>query len=98
MRAPADPTGPFRGRRRKPCVSFRPNDRSPKMRTETDTWEVWSVSRNARHMGQVRWHSRCRKYCFFPSSGTVMEANSFGSIAEFIELETEKHWKGKRAF
>jgi hypothetical protein len=78
------------------CVSFRPNDRSPKKKT--DTWEVWSLRRNARHMGQVRWHSRCRKYCFFPSSGTAMEADSFRSIAEFIESETEKHWKGKRAF
>jgi hypothetical protein len=77
------------------CVSFRLNDRSPKMRT--DVWDVWS-RRNARHMGQVRFHPRCRKYCFFPSSGTVIEANSFRSISDFIESETEKHWKGKRAF
>jgi len=76
-------------------VSFHLNDRSPK--SKTDTWEVWSRHRNARHMGQVRFHPRCRKYCFFPSSGTVMEANSFRSIAEFIESETEK-WQGKRAF
>jgi len=95
MRASADSTPTFRGAVRKHSVSFQLNDRSPKKKT--DTWEVWSL-RYARHMGQVRWHSRCRKYCFFPSSGTVMEAESFRSISDFIEAETEKHWKGKRAF
>ena len=77
----------------KACLGFWRNDRSPKKKT--DSWEVWGLT-DARHIGQVRWHSR--KYCFFPASGTRMEQDHLRSVAEFIESETVKHRKGKRAF
>jgi len=77
----------------KACVSFWRNDRSPK--AKTDCWEVWGLT-DARHIGQVRWHSR--KYCFFPASGTRMEQDHLRSVAEFLESETAAHRKGKRAF
>ena len=77
------------------CVSFRLSDRSPKKKTET--WEVWSL-RDARHVGQVRWRSWRRAYCFFPSSRTALEPDYLRAIAELVESETEKHRKGKRAF
>jgi len=79
----------------KACVSFWRNDRSPKRKT--DVWEVWRL-RDATHIGQVRWHSDVPKYCFFPSQGTALDPKCLGSIAEFIESEMAKHFKGRRAF
>jgi hypothetical protein len=79
----------------KACVSFWHNDRE--QGKKTDSWEVWALS-DASHIGQVRWHSRWREYCFFPSSGIAMEQDFLRSIAQFVESETEKHRKGKRAF
>lgn len=76
-------------------ISFRLNDRAPKHKT--DTWEVWSLD-EASHIGQVRWYAPWRKYGFFPSSYTVWEQDCLRFIAEFIEQETEKHRKGRRAF
>jgi hypothetical protein len=77
------------------CVSFRLNYRSLKGRTET--WEVWSLH-DAIHLGQVRWYSRWRRYCFFPSSGTVYDPDYLRSIARFLEEETASQRKGKRSF
>jgi hypothetical protein len=79
----------------KACVSFWLNDHSSKKKT--DSWEVWALS-DASHIGQVRWHSPWRKYCFFPASGVAMEQDYLRSVAEFIESATEKHRRGKRAF
>lgn len=76
-------------------ISFSLNDRSSKKKT--DTWEVWRLD-EASHVGQVRWESPRRKYCFFPSSGTAWDEDCLRTIAEFIESETEKKRKGKRAF
>ena len=79
----------------KACVSFWLNDRASTKKT--DSWEVWSLG-DASHIGQVRWYSRWRRYCFFPSSGSALEQDHLRSLAEFVESETEKHRKGKRAF
>lgn len=76
-------------------VSFNLNDRSSEKKT--DTWEVWSLDQ-ASHVGQVRWNSPRRKYCFFPSSGTAWDEDWLRFIADFVEAETAKHRKGKRAF
>ena len=76
-------------------ISFSLNDRSPEKKT--DAWEVWRLDR-ARHVGQVRWNSPQRKYCFFPASGTAWDEDLLRFVAEFIEAETVKHRKGKRAF
>ena len=79
----------------KACVSFWLNDRASTKKT--DSWETWSLG-DARHIGQVRWHSRWRRYCFFSSSGIALNHACLRSIAQFVESETEKHRKGKRAF
>jgi hypothetical protein len=79
----------------KACVSFWLNDRASARKT--DSWEVWSLG-DARHIGRVAWHSRWRRYCFFPSSGLAMEQDYLRGLAEFVESETERHRKGKRAF
>lgn len=76
-------------------VSFSLNDRSSGKKT--DTWEVWRLD-DASHVGQVRWNSPRRKYSFFPSSGTAWDEDGLRFIAGFIEAETAKQRKGKRAF
>jgi hypothetical protein len=79
----------------KACVSFWLNDRSPKRKTAT--WEVWALQ-GAAHIGQVRWFSQWRRYGFFPTSRTVLDADDLRSIAQFVEAESEAHRKGRRAF
>lgn len=76
-------------------ISFKLNDR--RLKAKTDTWEVWSLD-EAMHLGQIRWLSPWRKYCFFPASETIWEEDCLRFVAEFIESETEKHRKGKRSF
>jgi hypothetical protein len=76
-------------------ISFKINERQ--LKAKTDTWEVWSLD-EASHIGQVRWYSPWRKYSFFPASETVWEQDCLRNIAEFIEAETSKHRKGRRAF
>jgi hypothetical protein len=76
-------------------VSFRLNDR--KLKEKTDTWEVWRLD-CAAHVGRIRWHSPWRKYSFSPSAETEWDQDCLRVIAEFIETETRKHVKGRRAF
>lgn len=76
-------------------VSFKINER--RLKAKTDTWEVWNLDQ-AIHLGQIRWHPPWRKYCFFPAGECVFEQDCLRHIAEFIESETVKHRKGKRAF
>jgi hypothetical protein len=76
-------------------VSFKLNDR--RLKAKTDTWEVWSLD-EASHLGQIRWYAPWRKYCFFPAGECVFEQDCLRHVAEFIESETTKHRKGKRAF
>jgi hypothetical protein len=79
----------------KAACSFWRNDRSPKRKT--DVWEVWRLC-DAAHVGQIRWYSRWRRYCFFPTAGTMFDADHLGSISQFLDEETAAHRKGKRAF
>jgi hypothetical protein len=76
-------------------ISFKLNDR--RLKARTDTWEVWNAA-EASHLGQVRWFSPWRKYCFFPAGGTVFEEVCLRDLAEFVESQTLQHRKGRRAF
>ncbi|MBZ5700289.1 MAG: hypothetical protein LAN84_00420 [Acidobacteriia bacterium] len=85
-------------------ISFKLNDR--RLKAKTDTWEVWSLdvvevlherTDEVSHLGQIRWYSGWRKYCFFPAAQIVFEQDCLRHIADFIESETAKHRKGRRA-
>lgn len=76
-------------------IAFRLNDRSPNRKT--DSWEAWRLH-DARHIGQVRWSSPFRQYCFFATSGAALDPEQVREIAAFIESETEGRRKGRRAF
>jgi len=72
----------------KACVSFFANDRSATRKT--DSWETWSLGDGC-HVGQVRWNSPWRKYCFFPSSGIALDQDCLRSIAQFVESERPRN-------
>lgn len=65
---------------------------------KTDLWHVWSLNSPPRHLGVVSWFSAWRKYAFYPSSSTIFEQDCLRDLATFIEEETTKHRKGRRAF
>jgi hypothetical protein len=77
-------------------VSFQLEDRRPGRKT--DTWQVWSLKEPPAHLGVVKWYATWRKYAFFPTSQTLYEQDCLRDIAAFIEDETAKHRKGRRAF
>lgn len=68
-------------------ISFEPDIR-------LDEWEIWSDSQNV-IIGQVRWYSHWRKYCFFPSQDTVWEEICLGEISDFIKRRTTERRQGK---
>ena len=39
-------------------------------------------------LGEIRWFSRWRKYCFFPWTDTIYEETCLRDISQFIEEET----------
>ncbi|MGH9747260.1 MAG: hypothetical protein ACRD59_14280 [Candidatus Acidiferrales bacterium] len=63
---------------------------------KTDVWHVWSLD-GRHHLGSVRWFSPWRKYSFWPARDTVFEQDCLRDLAAFIEAETVKQRKGRRA-
>jgi hypothetical protein len=54
------------------------------------TTQTWSVLSAASCLGEVRWFSSWRRYCFFPNPGTVFDAACLGEITFFCASETDK--------
>lgn len=76
-------------------VSFQLEER--RFGAKTDLWYVWSLKEPAAHLGVVKWFGAWRKYAFFPAVQTLFEQDCLRDIAEFIEQETVKQRKGRRA-
>lgn len=77
-------------------ISFQIEER--RTGAKTDRWGVWALA-GGEFLGQVKWYAQWRKYCFFPAAhATLFEQDCLRDIATFIESETEKHRKGRRAF
>jgi hypothetical protein len=55
----------------------------------THTWNVLSTT-NDTHLGQIRWYSHWRKYCFFPTIETIWDVACLNTIVDFINIETNK--------
>lgn len=77
-------------------ISFRLKER--KTGAKTDVWDVWSLKLPPAYLGTVKWFSRWRKYAFFAARDRIFEQDCLRDLAEFVESETEKHRKGRRAF
>jgi hypothetical protein len=69
-----------------------------KLKAKTDVWHVWSIKDPPAHLGLVKWFGAWRGYGFFPEAMTVFEPDCLRDLAAFVESETVKHRKGKRAF
>ena len=46
-------------------------------------------------LGQVRWYAPWRKYCFYPTQGTIFEQVCMRDLSDFIETKTKEHKKVK---
>lgn len=79
-----------------PFLSFGKQDR--KIGAKTDWWIVWPVVSVSGPLGTVEWFNHWRKYCFYPSGGTILDPNCMTEIAAFCVKATELHRKGKRTF
>jgi hypothetical protein len=62
---------------------------------KTARWEIYA-SDNQSLLGQVKWYSGWRRYCFFPHMGIhdlIFEQDCLREIADFIEVQTRLYKK-----
>ena len=70
-------------------------------KTKTKVWDAYSARDKVRgddgyaELGQVRWWSWWRRYCFFPKASTFYDVRCLGEIAGFCERETIKHHQNR---
>lgn len=76
-------------------VHFQMEDR--RAGAKTDVWHVWNIGGSI-HLGVVKWFTHWRRYVFHPGPGMVFDVGCLRDLAEFLEAETVKQKKGKRAF
>ena len=56
----------------------------------TKVWQVITVE-HGEFLGEVRWFTSWRKYCFFPAPSTIFEQDCLRDIADFCETVTKQH-------
>ena len=64
-----------------------------KPKAKTFVWLVWTKDGSGK-LGEVRWFSRWRKYCFFPEPECVFEETCLRDISDFIVQMTLDHKLG----
>lgn len=57
----------------------------------TKIWHVQTKGINPNILGEIKWYSGWRKYCFFPDEGSLYEQECLRDIAEFCEQTTIAH-------
>lgn len=58
---------------------------------KTQVWRVLNVHHNV-ICGEVRWYGAFRKYCFYPSDGTLFDFDCLRLIADFCEEKNKEHY------
>ena len=66
-------------------LDFMSLGRSPSGKTER--WSVHAKQGGAA-LGEVKWYSGWRRYCFFPFDGSLYEQDCLRDIATFCEMRT----------
>ena len=61
---------------------------------KTKFWDVMGKN-SLQHLGTVQWWSHWRRYCFFPESNMIFDANCLWDIADFIANATTEHKQKK---
>lgn len=57
----------------------------------TKLWHVTTLDSGV--LGEIRWFGAWRKYCFYPTSGTIFDKGCLREIADFCEAQTEDRAK-----
>lgn len=53
--------------------------------------KVWNVqTKDGGVLGSIRWFGAWRKYCFYPSAGTIFDKSCLRDIADFCESQTNE--------
>lgn len=73
----------------KKYIDFQQRITSAKMKTLV--WDVMTAGMYPILLGQVRWYSQWRKYCFYPVGNSIYDDNCLTDIAKFCTDETSKH-------
>lgn len=60
---------------------------------KTQVWGCFNNNSGAK-LGEVKWYSRWRQYCYFSDSCTVFNAGCHEDIADFLKQLTRK-WRTK---
>lgn len=55
-----------------------------KVRAKTDMYFIHPRVDKNYPIGEIKWYSAWRRYCFFPYSDTLWDANCLGEIIAFI--------------
>lgn len=57
---------------------------------DTGKTKIWSVdTQTGLVLGEIRWYGPWRRYCFFPSDGTLFDASCLIEITAFIHSHME---------
>lgn len=61
--------------------------------TKSGITKIWTVITKDSNivLGEIRWHSSWRRYCFLPRGDTLFEQDCLRNIADFIEAKTIEH-------
>lgn len=64
----------------------------------TEVWNVFSKSDDSLLgllglLGQIRWYAPWRRYCFFPSAGTIWSPGCLEDVKTFCLKQTEARKK-----
>lgn len=60
---------------------------------KTPIYKIYSVPYNY-DLGELKWNSRWRKYCFYPISDTVWDVKCLDDLCDFIDNLMEARKKG----
>jgi hypothetical protein len=63
---------------------------------KTKAWRILSKQHSS-HLGWVKWWGGWRKYCFFPTEGSLFEQDCLRDIADFCESKTVEYRLSKQS-
>lgn len=65
------------------------------LKTRKPKTNVWGVLNKSSHieLGEIKWHSAWRQYCYFPTIQQVLSAGCMDDIGQFIndKMAERKH-------
>ena len=73
--------------KRKDWIRF--NYRTKSKSGKTNIWKVLDL--HGVNLGDIRWYAQWRRYAFFPLGGTIWERDCLRIVADFCEVQTDKH-------